>query len=244
VSPQSGNLRIGSDHQYGPSPALSHRGALPPTPPMHSDSSSDGRQSPSAASISGYSVVSAPGYYFASCNPVSAINNVDPNSQRQSSSVIPRRVPMPATSMFPDPNYNVSPGQQSMSGAYDSSPMQPTPPSQVSGLFYQRQLPQVSISHNWNHHKLTNNVAVFTVVNASPNNADSFIRRKSLATPPLYLPILCGCVPPIPGPLHLPDMQQGILPTVQSQNPLTFTHGWETIQMPTPRLWEGFQCAQ
>jgi hypothetical protein len=41
--------RPDSGHQqYGPSPAMSTRGALPPTPPMQSESGFDGRQSPSA----------------------------------------------------------------------------------------------------------------------------------------------------------------------------------------------------
>jgi hypothetical protein len=140
--------RPGSGHQqYGPSPAMSSRGALPPTPPMQSDSGFDGRQSPSAGSNSGYSVqsvASAPTYYF---NP-SAINNVEPHSQRQHIPNVQRRVSMPAQSMayaqspYSGSAYTVSP-QQSMSSYY-SSPMQPTPPqSQISGLYYQRPLPQV-----------------------------------------------------------------------------------------------------
>lgn len=135
-------------HQYGPSPAMSTRGALPPTPPMQSESGFDGRQSPSAGSNSGYSVVSAPGYYFAPSS-VSAINNVEPHHQRQPAPQ--RRVSMPATSVayaqstYNGSQYTVSP-QQSMSSYYPS-PMQQTPPqSQISGLYYQRPLPQVLIS--------------------------------------------------------------------------------------------------
>ena len=128
---------------------MSTRSTLPPTPPMQSDSGFDGRQSPSAASNSGYSVVSAPGYYYASSS-ASSINNVEPHSQRQHAPPMPqRRVSMPAQSMgyaqspFNGPQYNASPVQQSMSSYY-SSPMQPTPPqSQISGLYYQRPLPQV-----------------------------------------------------------------------------------------------------
>jgi len=139
--------RPDSGHQqYGPSPAMSTRGALPPTPPMQSDSGFDGRQSPSASSNSGFSVVSAPGYYFGPS--VSAINNVEPHAQRQHVPTLQRRVSMPATSMayaqspFNGSQYTVSP-QQSMSSYY-SSPMQHTPPqSQISGLYYQRPLPQV-----------------------------------------------------------------------------------------------------
>jgi hypothetical protein len=137
--------RPDSGHQqYGPSPAMTTRGALPPTPPMQPESVFDGRQSPSAGSNSGYSVVSAPGYYFAPS--VSAINNVEPHAQRQH--VPQRRVSMPATSVayaqspYNGSQYAVSP-QQSMSSYYPS-PMQQTPPqSQISGLYYQRPLPQV-----------------------------------------------------------------------------------------------------
>ncbi len=138
--------RPDSGHQqYGPSPAMSTRGALPPTPPMQSESGFDGRQSPSAGSNSGYSVVSAPGYYFTPAS-VSAINNVEPHHQRQP--IPQRRVSMPATSVayaqspYNGSQYTVSP-QQSMSSYYPS-PMQQTPPqSQISGLYYQRPLPQV-----------------------------------------------------------------------------------------------------
>jgi hypothetical protein len=98
---------------------------LPPTPPMQSDSGFDGRQSPSASSQ--YSVVSAPSsYYYAP-----SVNNVESHQQRQTVPV-PRRV-----------SYSQFSPQQSM---YYPSPMQPTPPPQVQGLYYQRPLPQVSSS--------------------------------------------------------------------------------------------------
>lgn len=138
--------RPSSSHQYGPSPPMSTRGTLPPTPPMQSESGFDGRQSPSAASSSGYSVASTPGYYYPSNS--SAMNNVEPQSQRQQVSALPRRVSMPPTmgyqqSQFAnDSPYGVSPNQQSMSSYYPS-PMQSAPPqSQISGLYYQRPLPQ------------------------------------------------------------------------------------------------------
>jgi uncharacterized Zn-finger protein len=144
--------RPGSGHQqYGPSPAMSSRGALPPTPPMQPESGFDGRQSPSNASNSGYSVASAPGYYF---NPsaTSIINTVESQPQRQQAHTVTRRVSMPATSVtyaqspYGSSQYTASPVQQPMSSYYPS-PMQATPPqSQVSGLYYQRPLPQVSIS--------------------------------------------------------------------------------------------------
>ncbi|KAE8450246.1 hypothetical protein EG329_006673 [Mollisiaceae sp. DMI_Dod_QoI] len=145
---QKSEYRPDSGHQqYGPSPTMNTRGALPPTPPMQSDSGFDGRQSPSTASNSGYSVASAPGYYFAP-STVSAINNVEPHAQRQHVPNVQRRVSMPATAIaygqspYNGSQYTVSP-QQSLSSYYPS-PMQPTPPpqSQISGLYYQRPLPQ------------------------------------------------------------------------------------------------------
>ena len=129
---------------------MSSRGALPPTPPMQSDSGFDGRHSPSTASNSGSPVVSAPEYYFAP-DSVSAINNVEPHSQRQHIPALTRRVSMPTTSMaytqspFREPHYTASPSQHSMSSYY-SSPVQATPPqSQISSLHYQRSFPQVRL---------------------------------------------------------------------------------------------------
>ena len=126
---------------------MSTRGTLPPTPPMQSESGFDGRQSPSVASNSGYSVASAPGYYYPSSS--STVSNVESQSQRQQVPALPRRVSMPTAMGYQqspyqnDSPYGVSPSQQSMSSYYPS-PMQPTPPqSQISGLYYQRPLPQV-----------------------------------------------------------------------------------------------------
>lgn len=149
---QKVEYRPSSSHQYGPSPPASSRGTLPPTPPMQSDSGFDGRQSPSVASNSGHSVVSAPAYYYPQL-PVSNINNVEPHSQRQYAPAMPqRRVSMPPQSMGYAQSYNgsqyssVSPSQHSMSSYYPS-PMQPTPPqSQISGLYYQKPLPQVCLT--------------------------------------------------------------------------------------------------
>ncbi|CAG8954268.1 hypothetical protein HYFRA_00005888 [Hymenoscyphus fraxineus] len=133
--------------QYGPSPSMSSRNVLPPTPPMQPETF-DGRQSPGAASNSSYSVASAPGYYFSP--PVSAINNVEPHPQRQQMPTMShqRRVSMPGQSMgysqpaYSTSQYSMSPSQQSMSSYY-SSPMQSAAQQpQISGLYYQRPLPQ------------------------------------------------------------------------------------------------------
>ncbi|RDW92508.1 hypothetical protein BP5796_01902 [Coleophoma crateriformis] len=182
--------RPSSRHQYGPSPSMSSRNALPPTPPMQSDSGFDGRQqSPGAQSQ--YSVVSAPGYYFGP-GSVSSINNVEPHAQRQHVPQMPRRVnSMPANAIpysqspFNGSQYTVSPGQQSMSSYY-SSPMQPTQPQQISGLYYQRPLPQqfapsmmpVSVTltpssgaNPWQHHHYISPSSAATF----PQNQDRYI---------------------------------------------------------------------
>lgn len=159
---QKAEYRPGSGHQYGPSPSMSSRGALPPTPPMQSESGFDGRQSLSTAPNSGYSVVSAPGYYYPP-NTGSAINSTKPHAQHQHVPSSTRRVSMPPSIMTHDQSpyngyhYTPSPSQQSMSSYY-SSPMQPTPPqSQISGLYYQRPLPQVLSPHSKLPSQLTSN---------------------------------------------------------------------------------------
>lgn len=102
-------------------------GGLPPTPPMQSDTAFDGRQSPSTSSQ--YSVVSAPqqtSFYYPS-----TINNVDTLAQRQNVT-IPRRVSYSGYN-----NYTPR-----VSSSY-YSPMTTQSSPQVSGLYYQRSLPQV-----------------------------------------------------------------------------------------------------
>ena len=166
------DYRPESGHQYGPSSSMSSRGALPPTPPMQSDGGFDGRQSPSQASTSSYSVVSAPNYYF---NPsqVSAINNMEPHAQRQPVQTVTRRVSMPVSSMqyghspF-NGSYTMSPGAQSLSSYYPS-PIQTQSP-QVSSLYYQRPLPQVCFffHYNWD---VKNSVANSSAAISSANDA-------------------------------------------------------------------------
>jgi uncharacterized Zn-finger protein len=104
---------------------------------MQTDSAFDGRQSPSASSVSQFSVVTAPGYYY----PQSAINNVEPHAQRQISQSSQRRVTIPySTPAYSPSSFTASP--QSMSSYYPST-MQTSPPQQqLSGMYYQRPLPQ------------------------------------------------------------------------------------------------------
>lgn len=190
---------------------MSTGGTLPPTPPMSSEAGFDGRQSPSTASHSSFSVVSAPSYYYTP-STISAINNVDPESQRQHIPNVSRRVSMPAAmtysqNPFNGSQYNASPGQQSMSSYYPS-PLQPTPPqSQVSGLYYQRPLPQVSSSSPSSVSQTNEPTAISTTINASTSHAHPIIWSKSLATSPLYLPIFSCLISPVARSLHLSNLQ-------------------------------------
>ena len=115
-------------------PSSSHynsRAALPPTPPMSSDASFEGHHSPSAKSVSQMSVVSAPSYYYESTPPLES------DLQRQHMAT---RAPVQA-SPYPPQAYQPSQymAQPPMATYYPA----PAPP-QVSGLYYQRPLPQVS----------------------------------------------------------------------------------------------------
>lgn len=112
-------------------------GALPPTPPMSSDASFDGyAHSPSAKSVSH---LPAQNYYYDSAPPMS---HLESEAHRQQ--MVPRIPVQPAYAApaFASP-YMANPA---MASYYPT--MQPTPPPQpqVSGLYYQRPLPQVSIS--------------------------------------------------------------------------------------------------
>ena len=92
--PQKVEYRPSSSHLYNSSPPSSSRTALPPTPPMQSDSGFDRRRSPSTASNSGYSVVSAPATYLN--GSVSTMSSVEPLALRQQGPAPPRRVSLPA----------------------------------------------------------------------------------------------------------------------------------------------------
>ncbi|GKT42624.1 C2H2 finger domain transcription factor mtfA [Colletotrichum spaethianum] len=130
ASSQKSETRPNSSH-YG-------RGGLPPTPPMSSDASFDGYNSPSTRSVSHLSVVSQPqsNYYYESTPPLEA------DAHRHMAPMV-SRVPVPASyaqQPFP-PAY--MPAHNPMAASY-YPPMQPTPPpqAQISGIYYQRPLPQ------------------------------------------------------------------------------------------------------
>ncbi|KAB5560292.1 hypothetical protein GE09DRAFT_1188633 [Coniochaeta sp. 2T2.1] len=129
------------------------RSALPPSPPMTSDASFDGYNSPSTKSVSHMSVAS--GYYHESTPP---IGHVEPEVRQY----VPR-VPVQTSAYQPQYAPSSYMSQPAMSSYYP--PMQPTPPpqSQISGLYYQRPLPQAfppmtvlggpgSGANPWQHH--------------------------------------------------------------------------------------------
>lgn len=117
-------------------------GALPPTPPMSSDASFDGYTHAPSAKSSPVSQLPPQNYYFDSAPPM---GHVDTEAHRQQ--MVPRMAVQPtyAAHAFASP-YMPNP---TMASYYPT--MQPTPPPQpqVSGLYYQRPLPQVRNLHRY-----------------------------------------------------------------------------------------------
>lgn len=171
--PQQGQQQAPQQSQSRPEtrPNSSHynaiqavRGGMPPTPPMTSEASFDGYNSPSAKSVS--QLPGSSGYYFESTPPMSHIEPEHRPHSHMAHSVA--RVPVQAP--FAQPAY-AAPGPYGMAPANPMTAyyptMQPTPPPQpqISGLYYQRPLPQtfppipVSVSlapssgaNPWQHH--------------------------------------------------------------------------------------------
>ncbi|KAH6651837.1 hypothetical protein BKA67DRAFT_537688 [Truncatella angustata] len=117
-------------------PNSSHYGkAMPPTPPMSTDASFEGHGSPSTRSVSQVSVVSAPNYYYESTPPLEA----DLQRHSVSSAAIPRaHIHASAYSQQP---YAPQPYMSQPAMSYYSAVPPPAQP-QISGLYYQRPLPQ------------------------------------------------------------------------------------------------------
>ncbi|EFQ32678.1 hypothetical protein CGRA01v4_09393 [Colletotrichum graminicola] len=127
---QKSETRPNSSH-YG-------RGGLPPSPPMSSDASFDGYNSPSTRSVSQLSVVSQPqsNYYYESTPPLEA------DAHRHMAPMV-SRVPVQASYAQQPFQHAYMPAHNPMAASYYPS-MQPTPPpqAQMSGIYYQRPLPQ------------------------------------------------------------------------------------------------------
>lgn len=134
---------------------------MPPTPPMGSEASFDGYNSPSTKSVSQLSVSSAPNNYYFEATPP-PMGSVEPEHRHHPHhhmAAVPR-VPVQATS-YPQQAFAAPYMGQAAMPSYYPPPMQPTPPPQpqISGLYYQRPLPQsfpplpVSVAPSpWQHH--------------------------------------------------------------------------------------------
>ena len=110
------------------------RGGMPPTPPMSSEASFDGYPSPATKSVSGLSVVSGHNYYYETTPPLEEPRHMTPVMQHR----------MPVQTSYPQQSFAGSPYMTQPTLASYYPPMQPTPPPQpqISGLYYQRPLPQ------------------------------------------------------------------------------------------------------
>jgi uncharacterized Zn-finger protein len=122
---------------------------------MQPDSGFDRRRSPSTASNSGYSVVSAPASYLN--GSVSTMSSVEPLAHQQSIPVAPRRVSLPAGQVaYAQSPFSGSHFPTNSMTSYYPNPMQSTAPNaQVSGLYYQRPMPQVCPQKSLPRHLLT-----------------------------------------------------------------------------------------
>lgn len=144
ASSQKSETRPNSSHYNQPQqqqlqqqqqPQLQRSGAMPPTPPMSSDASFDA-YSPTAKAVHQM----PPQNYYFDASP--QMSHVESEAHRQQ--MIPRIPVQPTYAPAYAPSY-MSPAM----GSYYPT-MQPTPPPQpqVSGLYFQRPLPQVSIDHH------------------------------------------------------------------------------------------------
>lgn len=202
ASSQKVETRPNSSH-YNTAPVRS--AALPPTPPMSSDASFDSyASSPSTKSVS---QLSTQNYYYDSASPIS---HLESEAHRQQ--MVPR---IPVQPAYAAPAFG-SPYMSSPAMASYYPAMQPTPPPQpqVSGLYYQRPLPQVSSPLG--RIVISMPSGVLTPVTDIPSHANgrphAIVWPQPLAAPPLHLAILSCLVPSVTGSLYLPDMQQGLLP--------------------------------
>lgn len=182
-------------------------------------------------------MVSAPNYYYESTPPLES----DIQRQQHMAAASVPRVPIHPSSYaqqtFAAPQYMAQPTMAS----YYAGPMPPAAAqSQISGLYYQRPLPQV-------RRPLSNSITRITLTRIGfPSAARRcshglFLGLQPMATPPLHLPLFCRIFPPITGPIHLPDLQQGFLPTQLSENPQPFAHGREALQVPSFWMRQGLQ---
>lgn len=124
-----------SSSHYG-NPALIRTG-LPPSPPMSSDASFEGFNSPSTRSVS--QVPNSSNYYFETTPPL----QLEHDARQMTAAASVPRVPVQASAYQPQfsaPTYITQPA---MTSYYPPMQAAAPPQPQVSGLYYQRPLPQV-----------------------------------------------------------------------------------------------------
>ena len=73
---------------------------------------------------------------------------------------------------------------------------------------------------------------------------DDARQPEPVAAPPLHQCVERRGLPPVAGPLHLPDVQQGLLAPQQPAHPQPQPHGREAVQVPPRRLRQGLQRPQ
>lgn len=155
---------------------------------MQPDPGFDRRRSPSTASNSGYSVASAPGSFLS--GSVSTMNSVDSLVHRQSVSAPTRRVSMPTGQVTYRAPFNPSHYSANSMSSYYTNPMQPgAPNAQISGLYYQRPMPQVCSSKPLHTHLLTplkhfSPEAIIASSSANPWQHHHYISPSSAASFP------------------------------------------------------------
>ncbi|KAK7433229.1 hypothetical protein QQZ08_000165 [Neonectria magnoliae] len=153
--------RPGSGHAKS-----SHHHGLPPTPPMSTDASFDGYNSPSNKHSSHAYPNAAPRGYYETTPPLEA----DIQRQMMAPSAVPRSTPAPVQAPYPQQQFAAPYAQQQPPMGTYYPPMQPTQPHQhqVMGTYYQRSLPQsfpppmtlappsATGANPWQHHHYLN----------------------------------------------------------------------------------------
>lgn len=121
-------------------PALM-RATLPPSPPMSSDASFEGHNSPSTRSVS--QAPNSSNYYYETNPPL----QMEADSRQMPP---PAAVPRVPTSAY-QPQYAGAPymGQPAMTSYYPPIQAAAAPQPQMPGLYYQRSLPQVGHHSQW-----------------------------------------------------------------------------------------------
>ncbi|KAI0020683.1 hypothetical protein F4780DRAFT_779359 [Xylariomycetidae sp. FL0641] len=134
------------------------RAALPPTPPMSTEASFEGYNSPSTKSVSQLSVASS-NYYYETTPPLEDAH------RPQMMGPAPSRVPVQAQAFPPQAFASPYMSQPAMASYFPSPMAGAQAQPQISGLYYQRPLPQafpplpVTVSlapssgaNPWQHH--------------------------------------------------------------------------------------------